>query len=101
MVGITTTRKGKLTNEGLTFNPEHAALFKPSKSYPNGDLLTDATYKNMYGVCESLLELFIRPMGMEIPKDPSKDYHYRKMDVVKKFADGTLPYKINGKCPTI
>tara|TARA_R100000455_G_scaffold29654_1_gene19977 strand:- start:1125 stop:2657 length:1533 start_codon:yes stop_codon:yes gene_type:complete len=93
MVGITTTRKGKLTNEGLTFNPEDAALFKPSKSYPNGDLLTDATYKNMYGVCESLLDLFIRPMGMEIPKDPSKDYHYRKMDVVKKFADGTLPYK--------
>ena len=35
MVGITTTRKGKLTNEGLTFNPEDAALFKPNKRYPN------------------------------------------------------------------
>ena len=55
MVGITTTRNGKLTNEGLNFNPKDAELFIPTKNYPNGDLLTDATYKNMYGVSESLL----------------------------------------------
>ena len=95
MVGITTTRNGILVNQGLTFNPEDAKLFKPKKTYPNGDLLTEATYQNMYGVCESLLELFIRPMGMKLEKDPNLDYGYLKMDVVKKFTDGTLPYKRN------
>jgi hypothetical protein len=84
-----TTERGKLVQNGeILDSPE---LFIPSKKYEDGKLTTLASINNIHSVCESLLELFIRPMGMKLNHD--RDYTYYKMDVVKKYTDGTYPPK--------
>ena len=84
-----TTERGKLVQNGeLLDSPE---LFVPKAKYPDGDLTTPASLSNIQSVCESLMELFVRPMGMTLDHD--RKYDYYKMDVIGKYADGTYPPK--------
>ena len=93
MTTCTYTENGILMSGGLEFRPlENRELFEPKKKYSNGDLLTEATHHNIYGVCESLMQLFVRPMGLLLDRD-KKWGGYINLDVVKKHRDGSLPYK--------
>ena len=89
--GVTSTKNGILMHKDFKFK-EGWALFDPQKKYSNGNLSTDTSEHFIFGVCESLLELFVRPMGLSLDRDP-KWGGYINMDVVKKHRDGTLPYK--------
>ena len=81
---LITSRNGKLIQDGELLKPK---LFQPSQKYEDGDLSTLASLENIQSVCESLLELFIRPQGMKLKRDP-KWCGYISMDVVNKFKDG-------------
>ena len=92
--GVTSTKNGNLIHNDFKF-VSGWAFFDPTpqrKKYSNGNLSTDASEHFIFGVCESLLELFVRPMGVRLDRDP-KWGGYINMDVVKKHRDGTLPYK--------
>lgn len=90
---LITSRNGKLIQDGELLKPK---LFQPSQKYEDGDLSTLASLENIQSVCESLLELFIRPQGMKLKRDP-KWCGYISMDVVNKFKDGKLPPKRSTK----
>lgn len=89
--GVTTTKNGILFHNDFEFK-RGWAFFDPQKKYSNGNLSTDASEHLIFGVCESLLELFVRPMGVRLDRN-EKWGGYINMDVVKKHRDGTLPYK--------
>ena len=92
--GVTSTKNGNLIHNDFKF-VSGWAFFDPTpqrKKYSNGNLSTDASEHFIFGVCESLLELFVRPMGVRLDRDPIWG-GYINMDVVKKHRDGTLPYK--------
>ena len=81
-----TSERGKLVQNGEIISPP---LFKPKKKYEEGDLTTAASLINIHGVCESMLELFIRPMGITL--DKSKNWERFKMDVATKYTNGSCP----------
>ena len=88
MTRITTSYRGILFSNEMPI--EDIPLFKPTQKYVDGDLSTQATLQNIFGVCQSMMKLFVKPMGMQL-----KDWKhgYPTLDVVKKHRDGTLPYK--------
>ena len=92
-MGIIYSEKGNLVLAPYR-HIQNKELFKPSPNYANGDLSTEATFENLYGICETLMELFVRPMGMQLS---DWGYGYPTLDVVKKHRDGTLPYKRSKK----
>ena len=82
-----TSIKGKLVQNNKVLR--NMKLFSPKEKYIKGDLTTPASIKNIQSISESILDIFIRPMGLNI--------YFRKMlepsqiDVGKKY--------INGECP--
>ena len=84
-----TSKNGKLVVNSEFVKPD---LFQPTKPYEEGDLSTEYLHENILAVCESILELFIRPQGVKLDQD-KKWRGYITMDVVKKFSDGTRPPK--------
>ena len=82
-----TSIKGKLhQNNKLLKNTK---LFHPKEKYINGDLTTPASIKNINSISESILEIFIRPMGLNISQ--REILELREIDIGKKY--------INGECP--
>ena len=83
---LISTKQGKLFQDGESIKSE---LFQPSKKFEIGDLSIEASSTNIHQVSESLLALFIRPQGKTLKND--RKWDYLKMDVVKKYTDGTYP----------
>ena len=92
MTRITTSYKGILFSNGCPI--EDAPLFKPTQKYVDGDLSTVATLQNIFGVCQTMMKLLVKPMGMQLQ---NWKHGYPTLDVVKKHRDGTLPYKRSKK----
>jgi len=82
-----TSRKGKLLQNNIRL--KHTKLFLPQEKYIKGDLTTPASIKNIHSISESILELFIRPMGLNISE--REILELREIDIGKKY--------INGECP--
>ena len=82
-----TSKNGQLVqNQKFLKNTK---VFMPKEKFLDGDLQIAASIKNIQSVCESILSIFIRPMGL-------KSYHpdlssYNSVDINKKYT--------NGKCP--
>ena len=62
MTRITTSYRGILFSNEMPI--EDTPLFKPTQKYVDGDLSTQATLQNIFGVCQSMMKLFVKPMGM-------------------------------------
>ena len=90
---LITTKDGELVQDGKSIKSE---LFQPSKKYENGDLSLEASTKNIHAVCESLLELFVRPQGVQLKSDPKWDKQL-SMDVVRKYKNGVYPPRRTAK----
>ena len=82
-----TSRKGKLLQNNILL--KHTKLFLPQEKYIKGDLTTPASIKNIHSISESILEIFIRPMGLNIFE--REILELREIDIGKKY--------INGECP--
>ena len=71
---------------------KNTKLFQPTTKFINGDLTTPASIKNIQAVCESILEIFVRPMGLNILEiNDRKKLENIKIDIGNKY--------INGECP--
>lgn len=90
---LLTTERGKILLNGRII--DDVKSFIPDGKYGDGNLRTGASLNNLLSVSESILEFFIRPKGYQLKPDPDRDYRYRKLDVVGKYSDGSLPPKRN------
>ena len=59
-----TSIKGKLVQNNKVL--KNTKLFSPKGKYIKGDLTTTASIKNIHSISESILDIFIRPMGLNI-----------------------------------
>ena len=59
-----TSIKGKLVQNNKVL--KNTKLFSPKEKYIKGDLTTFASIKNIHSISESILDIFIRPMGLNI-----------------------------------
>ena len=59
-----TSIKGKLVQNNKVL--KNTKLFSPKEKYIKGDLTTPASIKNIHSISESILDIFIRPMGLNI-----------------------------------
>ena len=82
-----TSKKGKLVQNNKVL--KNIKLFRPKAKYIEGDLTTSASIKNIHSICESILEIFIRPMGLNIYHREMSELS--EIDICKKY--------INGECP--
>ena len=82
-----TSKKGKLIQNNNVMN--NIKLFLPKTKYIKGDLTTPASIKNIHSICESILEIFIRPMGLII--NEKELYELSKIDIGKKYTNGECP----------
>ena len=82
-----TSKNGKLVqNNKILINKK---LFSPKEKYIKGDLTTPASIKNIHAISESILEIFIRPMGLYI-SDQNK-LEIIQIDIGKKYTNGECP----------
>ena len=82
-----TSQKGKLIQNNNVI--KNIKLFIPKTKYIKGDLTTPASIKNIHSICESILEIFIRPMGLII--DERAISELSKIDIGKKYTNGECP----------
>tara|TARA_Y100001978_G_scaffold138920_1_gene124237 strand:- start:245 stop:823 length:579 start_codon:yes stop_codon:yes gene_type:complete len=82
-----TSRKGKLVQNNKVL--KNTKLFSPQEKYIKGDLTTSASIKNIHSISESILEIFIRPMGLY-------DFDREMLEISQIDIDNK--YK-NGECP--
>ena len=82
-----TSKKGKLVQNNNVI--KNIKLFLPKTKYIKGDLTTPASIKNIHSICESILEIFIRPMGLII--DERAISELSKIDIGKKYTNGECP----------
>ena len=82
-----TSKKGILVQNNKIL--KNTGLFLPKAKYINGDLTTPASIKNIHSISESILEIFIRPMGLNI--NDREIINLNKIDIGEKYT--------NGKCP--
>ena len=59
-----TSIEGKLVQNNKVL--KNTKLFIPKEKYIKGDLTTHASIKNIQSISESILDIFIRPMGLNI-----------------------------------
>ena len=64
-------------------------LFSPKEKYINGDLTTPASIKNIHSISESILEIFIRPMGLYITDREMLEIC--QIDIGDKYTNGECP----------
>ena len=84
-----TSIKGKLVQNNKVL--KNTKLFFPKEKYIKGDLTTPASIKNIHSISESILEIFIRPMGLFISNREMLEIS--QIDIGNKY--------INGECPPI
>ena len=82
-----TSQKGKLVQNNNVI--KNIKIFHPKTKYNNGDLTTPASIKNIHSICESILEIFIRPMGLIINERAISELS--KIDIGKKYTNGECP----------
>ena len=82
-----TSKKGKLVQNNQFL--KNVKPFYPKVKYIDGDLSTPASINNIHSICESILEIFIRPMGLDI--NNREILGFSGIDIGKKY--------INGECP--
>ena len=87
MVLLITSKKGKLVQNNNVI--KDIKLFLPKTKYIQGNLITPASIKNIHSICESILELFIRPMGQSINEREISELS--KIDIGKKYTNGECP----------
>ncbi len=82
-----TSIKGKLVQNNKVL--KNTKLFLPKEKYMNGDLTTPASIKNINSISESILEIFIRPMGLKISnREILKPI---EIDIGDKYTNGECP----------
>ena len=82
-----TSIKGKLVQNNKVL--KNTKLFSPKGKYIMGDLSTPASIKNIHSISESILDIFIRPMGLN-----NSDREFLEMsqiDIGKKYTNGECP----------
>ena len=82
-----TSKKGKLVQNNKIL--KNTKLFFPKSKYIEGDLATPASINNIQSISESVLEIFIRPMGLNIYK--CEILEFIEIDVCKKYTNGECP----------
>ena len=82
-----TSIKGQLLQNNKIL--KNTKLFLPKEKYIEGDLTTPASIKNIQSISESILKIFIRPMGLNISN--REIFQLSEIDIAQKY--------INGKCP--
>ena len=82
-----TSKKGKLVQNNNVL--KNIKLFLPKTKYIQGDLTTPASIKNIHSICESILEIFIRPMGLNI--NVREISELSRIDIGKKYTNGECP----------
>jgi len=82
-----TSTKGKLIQNNSVL--KNTKLFLPNSKYLKGDLQTPASIKNIHSLCESILEIFIRPMGVKIYNRNTLEYSI--IDIGPKYIGGECP----------
>ena len=84
---LITTQKGFLTqNKKILKNIKY---FSPVTKYVNGDLTTAASIKNIHSICESIMGIFVRPMGFKA--NNSDQFKISELDVGKKYTNIKYP----------
>ena len=78
-----TSIKGKLVQNNKVL--KNTKLFSPKEKYIKGDLTTPASIKNIHSISESILEIFIRPMGLYISDREISEIS--RIDICKKLTD--------------
>ena len=79
-----TSIKGKLVQNNKVL--KNTKLFIPKEKYIKGDLTTLASIKNIQSISESILDIFIRPMGLN---DSDRDIiGLSQIDIGKKYTNG-------------
>ena len=64
-------------------------FFLPEAKYIEGDLTTPASLKNIHSICELILEIFIRPMGLNI--NNMEKLKCTEIDIGKKYTNNECP----------
>ena len=82
-----TSIKGNLVQNNKVL--KNTKLFLPNTKYIQGDLTTPASIKNIHSICESILEIFIRPMGLNI--NNSEILEISEIDIGNKYRNGECP----------
>ena len=82
-----TSKKGKLIQNNKVL--KNIKLFSPKEKYIKGNLITPASIKNIHSISESILEIFIRPMGLYI--FDRKMLEISQIDIGNKYTNGECP----------
>ena len=82
-----TSKKGKLVQNNQFV--KNTKLFLPEARFIEVDLTTTASIKNIHSICESILEIFIRPMGLNI--NNMAIVKFSEIDIGKKYTNGECP----------
>ena len=82
-----TSIKGKLLQNNKVL--KNNKLFFPKEKFIKGDLTTLASIKNIHSISESIMEIFLRPMGFNI--SDSGIYNLRRIDIGNKYTNGECP----------
>tara|TARA_B100000212_G_scaffold44905_1_gene29012 strand:+ start:2429 stop:3046 length:618 start_codon:yes stop_codon:yes gene_type:complete len=82
-----TSRKGILVQNDKVIN--NVKLFLPKAKFIKGDLTTPASIKNIHSISESILKMFIRPMGLNISE--KEILELSKIDISRKYTNGECP----------
>jgi len=82
-----TSVNGKLVQNNKVL--KNIKLFSPKEKYIKGDLTTPASIKNIHSISESILEIFIRPMGLYI--SDREILEISQIDIGKKYTNGECP----------
>jgi len=68
---------------------KNVKLFSPKEKYIKGDLTTPASIKNIHSISESILDIFIRPMGLNI--SDREMLALSQIDIGEKYTNGECP----------
>ena len=79
-----TSIKGKLVQNNKVL--KNTQLFIPNEKYIKGDLTTPASIKNIQSISESILDIFIRPMGFN--NSDREISELSQIDIGKKYTNG-------------
>ena len=82
-----TSKKGKLVQNNNVL--KNIKLFLPKTKYIQGDLTTPASIKNIQSISESILDIFIRPMGLNTFSREMLELN--QIDIGKKYTNGECP----------
>ncbi len=86
---LISTKGGKLIqNKKILKNINY---FSPERIYHDGDLMTKASLKNIHSICQSIMGIFIKPMGLKLYTSNNSELF--EIDIDPKY--------INGECPPL